>query len=134
MRTRSIRRDFSKPPTIIPRRGNQLSDRRVYPAIPLPPGEKTTKPKQCTMMIGTFTVPTRCAARVYKAGRCLEHYADWAAAREARGIEQREYRRRQQAAGKLNAHGRVTPPTTRVEVKAKPYVRKADRKKSKKVA
>jgi hypothetical protein len=131
MRIRSIGRDFSKKPVIIPRRGNQLRDRTVYPAIALPPGEQATKPRQCTIAIAGLTpsaIPQRCESRVFKAGRCVTHYGDWRAAREARGIEQRAFREHQKKAGKLNAHGRITPLTTRVEAVAKPYIPKAKRK------
>ena len=43
-------------------------------------------------MVPGYSMPLPCGGHVVAAGRCREHYNDWRAAREARGIEARERR------------------------------------------
>lgn len=48
-----------------------------------------TKPKTCTIprRLPLSPVPVRCACKVFKAGRCIEHYNDWRNEREANRME-----------------------------------------------
>jgi hypothetical protein len=96
-----------------------------------------TAARRCSVMIpsiGAGMVPTKCEGRCFKAGRCSEHYNDWRHAKEARGLEAKDFRAKRIMAGKTTKRGRVALRSTRENPRVTVYVPKSERKGSKQAA